>query len=53
MIDNGSLRVPSCNIRNFTQFSALPVDAVNLVGSDIDIDILSNQIRSLTHSLQQ
>jgi len=31
---------------------ALPLDAVNLVCSDIDIDVLSNQIRSLTHSLQ-
>ena len=27
---------------------ALPLDAVNLVCMDIDIDILSNQIRSLT-----
>jgi len=32
---------------------ALPLDAFSLVCSDIDIDILSNQIRSLTHSLQQ
>jgi hypothetical protein len=44
MIDNSSLQVPSCNIRNFTKFSAghnnrPPLDAVSLVCSDIDIDI--------------
>jgi hypothetical protein len=33
--------------------NALPLDAVNLVCSDIDIDILSNQIRFLTHSSWQ
>jgi len=32
---------------------ALPLDAVNLECSDIDIDILSNKIRFLTHSLWQ
>jgi hypothetical protein len=32
---------------------ALPLDAVNLVCSDTDVDILSNHIRSLTHSLRQ
>jgi hypothetical protein len=58
MIDNSSLQVPSCNIRSFTQFplghnNCPQLDAVNLVYSDIDIDILGNQIRSLSHNLQQ
>ena len=52
IIVNTSLQVPSCNIRNFTQFFA-GHNAVNVVCSDIDVDTLSNQIISLTHSLQQ
>jgi hypothetical protein len=57
LIDNSSLRVPPCNIRDFTQFSvvrkncpsARRATAANMTRSDMDI--FSKQIRLLKQIL--